>query len=166
MKSIFRTGLFLTLLFTLFGCSDDKVEESNKNSNEQKVDSIFNSSDEKPPTLIMTIGDQVIKNQMGTYNWRFIDKKTGQLVNVVADHAPPYDMVNIEESTSVNLNEPIKLNFEKEPTNFEIRVWEDKKIINTYETYEEIKEKGKYVIELLGTWEEGTGTYVFALDIQ
>ncbi|KGR78592.1 hypothetical protein [Ureibacillus sinduriensis] len=84
----------------------------------------------------------------------------------MADHAPPNEIVNIEQAVSVNLNTPLKLVFEKEPTTYEIRVWNKYNVIATYSTFEEIKEKGKYVVEIVGTWGKSTATYVVVLDIQ
>lgn len=39
-------------------------------------------------------------------------------------------------------------------------------VIATCNTFEEIKEKGKYIVEIVGTWEGSTASYVTALDIQ
>ncbi len=93
---------------------------------------------------------------------------TGQVVTVEADHAPPTEMVNIEQGQViiVNLTDTVNLEFEKEPTQYEIRVWDNNNVIATYNTFEEIKEKGKYIVEIVGTWEGSTATYVTALDIQ
>ncbi|KGR79900.1 hypothetical protein [Ureibacillus sinduriensis] len=126
----------------------------------------MSNNEEKPPSIKLKIGEDEIKTYRGTYSWSYYDKSTGQRVAVEADHAPPTEMVNIEQGVRVNLIEPVKLNFEKEPTQYEIRVWDNKNVIATYNTFEEIKEKGKYIFEIVGTWEGSTATYVVALDIQ
>ncbi|MER2170320.1 MAG: hypothetical protein ABS938_06740 [Psychrobacillus psychrodurans] len=83
-----------------------------------------------------------------------------------ADHDPPTEMVNIEQGVRVNPTETVKLDFENEPTQYEIRVWDNNNVIATYNTFEEIKEKGKYIFEIVETWEGSTATYVTSLGIQ
>ena len=79
---------------------------------------------------------------------------------------PSTELVNIEDAVNVSLNEPIILNFEKEPLNYEIRVYDNiDKMIATYFNFKDVEEKGKAKYEILATWEEGTGSYVVALDI-
>lgn len=95
-----------------------------------------------------------------------MDKGTGEIVAVEADHAPPTEMVNIEQGVSVNLMEPIKLDFEKEPTKYEVRLWDNNNVIKTYNSFEEVMEKGKYIFEIVGYWEDNRATYVVALDIE
>lgn len=149
------------MLFALIGCSH--IEENNSNER-NNISSMLNEI-VKPPNLKLTIGEEVIKTYRGAYRWSYFDKSTGQEVTTNTDYAPPTEMVNIEKGVRVNLTEPVKLNFEIEPTRYEIRVWDNNNVIETYNTFDEIKEKGKYIIEIVVTWEESTATYVVALEI-
>jgi len=164
MNNLIRLGFSLMMLFTFLGCSNVEEETSKSISNSNIITESNNR--EKPPAINLKIGENEIKTYRGTYSWSYFDKSTGQVVTVEADHAPPNEMMNIEQGVSVNLAETIKLDFEKEPTQYEIRVWDNNNVIATYNTFEEIKEKGKYIIEIVGTWEGSTATYVTAFDIQ
>ncbi len=144
------------IVFSLIGC----------NTLEEKDVSISTNEEEKPPNLQLTIGEEEIMIHRGAYEWRYLDKSTGQETLVQTDHAPPNEMVNIEQGIRVNLNEPIKLNFQKKPTQYEIRVWDKDNVVATYNTFEEIKEKGQHIFEIIGIWGESTATYVVALDLQ
>lgn len=39
-------------------------------------------------------------------------------------------------------------------------------MIKTYNPFEEVMEKGKYIFEIVGYWEDNRATYVVALDIE
>lgn len=164
MNNLIRLGFSLMMLFTFLGCSNVE-EETSKSISKSNIITELNNR-EKPPAINLKIGENEIKTYRGTYSWSYFDKSTGQVVTVEADHAPPNEMMNIEQGVSVNLAETIKLDFEKEPTQYEIRVWDNNNVIATYNTFEEIKEKGKYIVEIVGTWEGSTATYVTAFDIQ
>ena len=164
MNNLIRLGFSLMMLFTFLGCSNVEEETSKSISNSNIITESNNR--EKPPSINLKIGENEIKTYRGTYSWSYFDKSTGQVVTVEADHAPPNELVNIEQGVSVNLAETIKLDFEKEPTQYEIRVWDNNNVIATYNTFEEIKEKGKYIVEIVGTWGGSTATYVTAFDIQ
>ncbi|WP_107943361.1 hypothetical protein MHH70_13890 [Metasolibacillus sp. FSL H7-0170] len=153
MNILIRIGMFFSLLLVLIGC--DSVNLSKATNYE-----------EAPPALKLTIEEIEITTHRGTYAWSYFDKSTGQQVTVQADHAPPTEMVNIEQGTKVNLSQPIKLDFEIEPTQYEIRLWNSSNIIKTYNSFGEIKEKGKYIIEIAGTWGDNIATYVVALEIE
>ena len=165
MNTLIRLGFSLMMLFTLLGCSNVEEEATSKSTSNSNIITESNNR-EKPPAINLKIGENEIKTYRGTYSWSYFDKSTGQGVTVEADHAPPTEIVNIEQGVRVNLAEPVKLDFEKEPTQYEIRVWDNNNVIAMYNTFEEIKEKGKYIVEIVGTWEGSTATYVTALDIQ
>lgn len=169
MNTLIRLGFSLMMLFTLLGCSnaEEEEEETSKSTSNSNIITESNNR-ENPPAINLKIGENEIKTYRGTYSWSYFDKSTGQVVTVEADHAPPTEMVNIEQGQViiVNLTDTVNLEFEKEPTQYEIRVWDNNNVIATYNTFEEIKEKGKYIVEIVGTWEGSTATYVTALDIQ
>ncbi|MFC7686823.1 hypothetical protein [Ureibacillus sp. GCM10028918] len=165
MYTLIRMGFSLMMLFSLIGCSNAE-EDTSKSTNEKNNIISMSNNEEKPPSIKLKIGEDEIKTYRGTYSWSYFDESTGQEVTTVTDHAPPTEMVNIEQGVRVNLTEPVKLDFEKEPTQYEIRIWDNNNVIATYNSFEEIKEKGKYIFEIVGTWEGSTATYVVALDIQ
>lgn len=122
---------------------------------------------EKPPTLTLTIGEQTIQTALGLHNWSYIDRKTGEQTGIKAESLPPTEVVDLENAALVDLNRPIKMNFEHAPDRYEIRIWSsDNKVTATYKDLSDIKEKGKVVCEILATWQQGTASYAFALHIQ
>ncbi len=165
MNTIFRISLALLMILALIGCNGVK-EKSSKSTNENNKINSTPGEEKKPPALKLTIGEVEIKTSRGTYTWSYLDKDTGQVVAMEAEHAPPNEMVNIEQGVSVNLKEPIKLDFEKEPTKYEVRLWDNNNVVKTYNSFEEVMEKGKYIFEIVGYWEDNRATYVVALDIE
>lgn len=163
MKYFMKTGLFMVLL--LIGCNDVEQQASIKTIHEIDNSSSPFSNEEKPPSLTFNVGETEIKTYRGTYSWRVFDEKSKQTVTTYADFMPPTDMVNIEKAITFDLQVPVHLHFEVPPTHYELRVWDDKTTIASYNSFDEIKERGKYLLEIVGYWEEGRATYVAALDI-
>ncbi|MGM9943667.1 MAG: hypothetical protein ACI33M_01915 [Lysinibacillus sp.] len=125
------------------------------------------SMNESPPTLTITIGEHIIQTALGLHSWSYIDRKTGEQTGIEAQSLSPTEIVNLENAKLVDLNKPINLNFEHEPDRYDIRIWSsDNKVSATYKDLSDIKEKGKIVCEILATWQQGTASYAFALDIQ
>ncbi len=122
---------------------------------------------EKPPILTLAIGEQIIKTVSGLRNWSYIDRKTGERTGIKAESLPPTEVVNLDNAKVVDLSKPIHLNFEQEPDRYDIRIWSsENKVTATYRDLSDIKEKGKVICEILATWQQGTASYAFALDIQ
>ncbi|MGE7623243.1 hypothetical protein ACQKMD_09370 [Viridibacillus sp. NPDC096237] len=121
----------------------------------------------KNPALAISIGKKTVNAQPGGYNWSYLDTKTGGTVGVEAESLPSTQLINVDNAISVDLNEPVKLSFKKEPVTYEIRVLDkDSKMNASYENFEDAKEKGQKIYEILATWEEGSCIYVVALDFQ
>ncbi|RNC97895.1 hypothetical protein [Lysinibacillus halotolerans] len=169
MNKIFFISGAICSLCALVGWSRLNVVESEQNvtSGDKEITQEVNLTHwEKPPSLTITFGKKEIRTIQGGYSWSYLDSKTGQTVDIQADFMPSTELVNIEDAVNVSLNEPIILNFEKEPLNYEIRVYDNiDKMIATYFNFKDVEEKGKAKYEILATWEEGTGSYVVALDI-
>lgn len=168
-----KNRYFINVIFmlcVLVGCStsnESKTEQNDASSGIKKSKEVNLTQTEKPPSLAITFGEKVINTRQGGYSWSYLDSKTGQMVAIEADSMPSTELVNIEDAVSINISKPISLNFEKEPLNYEIRVYDNNdRMIATYNDFKDIKEKGKAIYEILATWEEGNGIYAVALDIQ
>lgn len=157
--------MFLVLLLVLIGCNSYEEKNSSKNTAKQTNSTRQLQEETEPPDVKLTIGGNVIKTHRGTYSWGYVDQSTGENVMMNADHAPPNEMVNIDEGVKVDLSEPINLSFDKEPTQYEIRLWDNEHVIKTYNSFEEITETGNYIIEIVATWGDSTATYVAAIEI-
>lgn len=165
MKRFYLIGV-ICMLCGLVGCnSSNKGPEQNfASSAHEKSREVNLTQTEKPPSLTITIGKKVIKTMQGGYSWSYSDSNTGQIVYIEADSMPPTELVNVEDAVSVSLSEPITLNFEKKPLNYEIRVYDNRDVrIATHDSFKHIKEKGKAIYEIWATWEEGTSSYAVAL---
>ena len=143
-------------LFILTGCNEQAATTGSSSA----------SSNEKPPSLTLIVDEKEINMQRGGYSWSYFDKESGQTVTTETDHAPPNEMVNIEDGIALHLEEGISLNFEIEPNNYEIQLWDATEVIATYKEFADIEQRGKYIVVVIGNWEEDTVTYVKAFDIQ
>ncbi|MER2190684.1 MAG: hypothetical protein ABS951_06950 [Solibacillus sp.] len=123
------------------------------------------STEERPPSLSFKVGETVIKTDKGTYSWSFFDGKSKKMVTTLADHAAPTQMVNIEDGVKLDVNEPISATFTTVPNSYEIRVWDEQALLSIYETFGDIKQRGNYIIEIVGYWDAGSATYVAAVEI-
>ncbi len=158
------------MFFALVACSnsnESNPEQDDASNGNEKSQEVNLTQNEKPPSLTITFGEEIVKTRQGGYSWSYLDSQTGQMVNIETDSIPLTKLVNVEDAVSVILTEPVTLNFEKEPLNFEIRVYDNNEnMIATYNDFKDVKEKEKALYEILATWEEGTGIYAVALDVQ
>lgn len=172
LKKISLIGITLFLLSVLVACSNSKISynEQNEISNgDEKLqgDNLVTSEEEKPPVLTISVGEESIITYRGGYSWSYLDPKTGQPMGIEADSLPPSEILKVENAIDVDLNKPIKLNFEKEPIEYQIRVWDNENnVIATYKDFDDVKEKGKMIYEILATWKAGRVSYVVALNVQ
>ncbi|MGN7477341.1 DUF4362 domain-containing protein [Solibacillus silvestris] len=154
------TGTLIDYNFT--ACGGDF--ELNLLSIETENTSAFNKL--QIPDVSFTIGNKEIKTYKGAYSWQYLDASTGQTVTTMTDHASPNQMIDIASGMKVNLNDPIEIMFEREPTNVEFNVWNDEGIIATYNSLTDIKERGPVIVEFVGYWGENRATYATALIIE
>lgn len=154
--------IVMAMCLFLMGCSD--LEQA-KYIQETGGTVAMLSTEERPPPLIFKVGETVIKTEKGTYSWRFFDEKSKQTVMTLADHAPPNQMVNIEDRVKLDRNEPVHFTFATAPNSYEIRIWDEQGLLATYETVGDITQRGNYIIEIVGYWDAGSATYVAAVEI-
>ncbi len=155
----YRLGgiIVLIALFVLFciGCSannekDEQVEKIGKNLKE-------------PPNLTLAIGEQTIRTVIGSYSWNYIDVETGETINTQTDIAPSPELIDGEELTTVHTDAEVGLLFDYPPKEYSVKIWNEEKVIDTYEEIDLSLFQGKVLFELEGNWEQGTVNYVFAL---
>lgn len=153
------TGSLIDYNFT--GCDGDfdinllSVEKTTEASTELKI-----------PNINFIIGDQTIKTYKGAYSWSSFDASTGETTTTMTDHASPNQMMEAVQEIEVNLNEPVEITFDSEPTKVEFNIWNEAGIISTYQSLEEIKETGPIILEIVGYWNESRATYVTALKVE
>ncbi|HCG4536304.1 TPA: hypothetical protein NJY08_005159 [Salmonella enterica subsp. enterica serovar Typhi str. AG3] len=160
----------ICIIFALAGCSNSNEsngERHDDSSGSEKYRGVELTQSKKPPSLTITFDEKIIKTRLGGYNWTYIDSKTKEMVSIEAETISLTELVEIEDAVIVNLSKPITLNFEKDPLNYEIRVYDTSgENIATYNNFKEVKEKEKAIYEVVANWEEGTGSYAIALDFE
>ncbi|MBD8035911.1 DUF4362 domain-containing protein [Solibacillus sp. A46] len=153
------TGSLIDYNFT--GCDGDfdinllSVEKTTEASTKLEI-----------PNINLVIGDQTIKIYKGAYSWSSFDASTGETTTTMTDHASPNQMMETVQEIEVNLNEPVEITFDSEPTKVEFNIWNESGITSTYYSLEEIKETGPVIMEIVGYWNESRATYVTALNIE
>lgn len=95
-----------------------------------------------------------------------MDKETGDTVHVEGDHASPNQMLTTERAIPVNLNQPVMMKSEEDPSDYEVRLWDSETVTAIYKSFEEVTAKGAYIVEIIAYWGKNESTYVTALDIQ
>jgi len=160
----------LIIIFALVACNNLKESPSEQKgalNSSDKSQEVNLTKNEKPPSLTITFGEEIVKTRQGGYNWSYLDSTTGEIIGVEAESIPPTKLANIEDAVNITLSKPVILNLENEPLHYEIRAYDNNdNIIATYDDFKDIKENGKAIYEILATWKEGSSTYVFALDVQ
>lgn len=158
------------MIYGLIGCSNSneiKTEQSDGSNSNKKKPEVNLTHNKKPPSLTITIGEEIIKIQQVGYNWSYFDVETGETIGVEVESLPPTESINIENAVSVNLKERIQLNFENEPIKYEIKAYEkNNHLFATYNDFKDVKEKGKTIYEIVATWDNGKAIYAVTLDIQ
>lgn len=158
-------GLLVVVVLAV-GCSREIEKTATSSNHKESPTYITVDSEEEPPALHLTIGGEDIETYKGTYSWSYLDKETGDTVHVEADHASPNQMLTTDQAIPVNLTEAVMMKFGEDPLDYEVRLWNSKTVIATYDSFEEISEKGAHIVEVIAYWGEDEATYVMALDIQ
>lgn len=162
MKKLILRWMPFVMLFGLIGCSHSNDFQTEQNSNEVNL-----THNKKPPSLTITVGEEIIKAHQSGYNWRYFDEETGETVGVEVESLPPKEILHAENAVIVDLKEPIQLTFENEPIKYEIRAYDNNgRMLTTSNDFKDIKEKGKTIYEIVASWANGTAIYVAMLDVQ
>lgn len=153
--------LILALMFlilTMMGCSNANVPD--KHSEESSDDGII-----APPSLTIHIGDETVSPRLGTYSWRR-HNKDGTATAVESDSSSPPELVQEDQPLQVTAEATIKLDFEKEPDRYTLRIWdEDHNVVSATDKIA-LSNQGIVIYEVLAYWEEGTASYAFSVIIE
>ncbi|WP_426351186.1 hypothetical protein ACPWSR_08150 [Alloiococcus sp. CFN-8] len=132
--------------FILTGCSNT-AEESSEEIN--------------IPTLKVTYNEENISVEKGGYQWTV---KLGPFIlkQVIADSASPDQIAEKMKGNEVPSHGELKLSFSRKPNKVTVVDWSTVKD-NSY-TFDDNtiivpKEKGTYIYEIIGYWDEGQVSY-------
>lgn len=148
-KPLYFALTFICLIL-LMGCSDknDTIETATL----------------KPPDLTIHVGDETIKPVLGTYSWS-IDNGDGTETGVDSDSDIAPELVKDIDPIHVTEDTNIELEFEKQPDNYTVNIWEDNDIASTSNDVD-LSGHGEVIYEIVAHWQQGTGHYAFVLYIE
>lgn len=179
-----RNFTFLGVLFIALivsGCSDSNNrsassvlsgdEQSNKNpDSDSEVVKDLNkvTSDDKglkPPALTITAGEETIRATLGTYSWS-IEQKDGTEMKIEADSFAVSELVNNQNPLQVTIDTIIELDFEKQPDNYTVRIWDDNNNVISTSDKVVLPGKGEVIYQVLAHWKQDTASYAFSLNVE
>lgn len=157
----------ITGILILTGCNDTNQDVDDNSGVEQDDHSEGDSTNpnNEPPSLIVLVGEETIIPEVGTYSWS-TDNEDGTVGGIEADSLSPSELNLPSNHEDVSADTSIELEFDEEPQNYTVRVWdEDGDIINESSEFI-IFGEGEIIYEILAQWEQGTVSYVFSLIIE
>lgn len=147
------------------GCSSKEERIENLNNDKGTVENKMTSK--SPPSLTISIGEEVIRTFLLGYSWSYYDENEGSMAAIEKETMPPLSLGNIDKVTNVDPNSEVTLKFERSPTEYQFIIWESEhNISGTYEELDLSQLKGKVIFQVLANWEEGKASYFFYLNIQ
>ena len=147
-------------LFILIGCTASDRNEAEAEQLKQKEEVL------ELPSLAFTNGNTFIKYIRGAFSWTVVNDKTNEKQTWMVDIEAPPGLVNIGDAVPFSISQATVLTFGQVPTNYTINIWDEETMVASYHLFTDIKERGPYIIEIVGLWDEGEVAYVAAIDIQ
>lgn len=154
----------LIALLSLLGCMNE--EEPDIDNNEITGEESPKDTLQTPPNLTVSVGEEIIRTVRGTYSWSY-NNGDGTSTGIQADSGAPPNLVENQNLVDVTPNKEVRLNFDTEPTDYQVRVWDtDNNIKGTYDEVVISEYNGKVIYEDLAQWEQGTVSYAFSLNVK
>ncbi|UCZ51535.1 hypothetical protein LGQ02_11695 [Bacillus shivajii] len=148
-------------LIAIIGCSDNTQETNNNNEPNENVSQL-----RKPPNLYMVVGEETINPVLGSHSWTF-EHSDGTTESIEADSYSPSIIVEMREPQKVDANTDISFEFETTPKTYQAREWDtEHNVLGSNNELDLSIHEGKKIFEILASWEQGTASYVFYLDIE
>lgn len=118
------------------------------------------------PEISLTIGEKVLAVQKGTYGWTLPTNNPTEMLTIETDHASPNQMLDIANAVKVDKSASRNIQFEVEPSRVEYRVWNQEKMLGTYQSIEEIDLSEPFILEVFAFWGENYATYVATMQFE
>jgi hypothetical protein len=154
----------LIVLLSLLGCMNE--EGSDTDNNEITGEESPKDTLQTPPNLTISVGEEIVRLVRGTYSWSY-NNGDGTSTGINADSGTPPNLVENQKLVDVTPNTEVRLNFETQPTNYQVMIWDTNN--NIKGTYDEVvlsEYNGKVIYEVLAQWEQGTVSYAFSLNVK
>lgn len=118
------------------------------------------------PDSTLTIGDKRISMRKGTFSWSMPTTTPNETLNIQTDHASPNQMLRVSDAVQVEKSASVDLQFEVAPSLVEYCVWNQEKLLDTYDAIEAIDIAEPFILEVFAYFGESYATYVTALQFQ
>jgi hypothetical protein len=159
-RLLFYLFTLVVLISLIVGCTNQE------NASDKGGESVNTNNSRTPPNLTISVDDTTFGTVLGSYSWSY-SNSDGTSTGIHADSAVPPFLVQGEQGVNVNPNTEIELNFPKMPIDYQVRIWsEDNNVIATNKEVVFPDQKGRVIYEVLATWEQGTVSYGFVLNIE
>ena len=162
MKKVCKI-VFLSIIAILLAACSTNHKESFSNS-EPKHLNLENYPEPSKMSLLTT--DGLFDTKRGSYSWSVRNEKTKETVTKHVDIVGPLELVKVDDALPLTIAGEISYKFDFEPKQVSINVWNQDGSLKTYSSISEIQERGKYVLEFVSEFEQGTVTYVNAFDLK
>ena len=110
--------------------------------------------------------DGLYETKRGAYSWSVYNEKTKETSTENVDIEGPLGLVKGNDALPLTVAGDISFKFEFEPYRVDINVWNEDGTSSTYSSFSDIQERGRYVVEFVAFFEQGTVTYVNAFDLK
>lgn len=159
-------GIVTLIIFLVVGCSDENEATSVVKEESSHVQTTQSSEATvlEPPEFTITAGEKTIHPNLGTYSWT-VDNGDGTAESIEVDSDAPPDLVTGKNILQLTANSSVELNFEKPPTNYILRIWDEDYTIVRQIKEVDLTERGSVIYEVLAHWEQGTASYAFAVEV-
>ncbi|MGP4073560.1 hypothetical protein ACTWQB_13505 [Piscibacillus sp. B03] len=157
---LFHKGLSVYLVMSciilvLSGCG---VNDSQASDNQEpKVNPETNL---EPPQLTVKLGGESLKAKRGVYSW----SEGG--AGIEASSEDPINILKSSDPHPVNQETVIKLDFESEPDDYEVKIWHDPGLIERVLDFDLSLQQGEVVYEVLAHWPQGKASYAFKVLVE
>lgn len=152
-RQYFSIFCLITIL-VLCGCSPRNLHNLN------------NNQIQNPPELKVSVGEETIDAVLGNYSWSYHDKYESWTTGV--EYPEPLELVKFQPVVvEVTQDTEVQLNFDLEPSGYEVRIWDEEGNLLDIDTEVKIEEwEGTIVVEIIADFAQGSASYVFKLHVK
>ncbi|MFC4356270.1 hypothetical protein ACFO0S_14510 [Chryseomicrobium palamuruense] len=123
---------------------------------------------QSPPTLELQVGSETVRMGLGSYQWNYIEKGTGEVLSIAAEAAmaPIEQVLALSNPPKVNMNQMTNIIFVYKPQTYTLTLWTDDDAMVPITSLQDLKGIGPAVIQVSAEWEQGKAMYYGVMDIQ
>jgi hypothetical protein len=154
---------YIIVLFFLIivGCSQQNATEPENTSGNDSTDTT------RPPSMSAVIYDKEYKMEAGGFRWEIKQGSTTQVIQT--DAASPNQIAEHFEPIVLGENSKVDVVTENNPE-ITVYLWnEDERVKEITLNNHQIQvpaDKGQYIYEVIGKWNNGEASYTFVVEIQ